>query len=125
MTENQISCAIRGAIFEVYKHAGVGLLESVYKNALRFELINRGLLVQTEVPVPFIYKGHDLQMGFRMDLLVENKVIVEVKAARETTPFHHMQVINYLNLSKLKLAILVNFHTDNIEQEIYRKVNKL
>ncbi|HEY1045068.1 MAG TPA: GxxExxY protein [Bacteroidia bacterium] len=125
MTENQISYAIRGAIFEVYNQVGVGLLESVYKKALKFELINQGLMVQTEVPVPFIYKGHDMNLGFRLDMLVEGKVIVEVKAIKETIPFHHMQVINYLKLSKLKLAILVNFHTDHIEQEIYRKVNQL
>lgn len=125
MTENQISYAIRGSIFEVYNQLGVGLLESVYQRALEHELVNKGLIVQREVPVPFIYKGNDMQMGFRMDMLVESKVIVEVKAVKETLPLHHMQVLNYLKLSKLKLAILVNFNTEYIEHEIYRKVNRL
>lgn len=125
MTENQISYAIRGAIFEVYNQVGTGLLESVYQRALQFELINMGLMVQKEVPVPFIYKGKDMDLGFRMDMLVEGKVILEVKAVKETLPLHHMQVLNYLKLSKLKLAIMVNFNTECIEKEIYRKVNKL
>lgn len=125
MNENEISYKIRGAIFNVYKHFGPGLLESVYIAALATDLKNEGLRVRKEVPVPVYYKKDRLEVGFRIDLLVEESVIIEVKSVENLAEVHHKQVITYLRLTNLKLAILVNFNVDNINTGIYRKVNNL
>ncbi len=125
MTENEISYIIRGAIFKVYNAFGSGLLESVYVAALEIELKKQGLKVLREVPIPVFYEGVKLGVGFRMDLLVEDKVIIEAKSVETITKIHHKQTINYLNLTKLKLGILVNFNVDDINKGIYRKVNGL
>jgi GxxExxY protein len=125
MNENDISYKIRGAIFKIYNALGPGLLESVYVAALVFELNKEGLKVQKEVPVPVYYEDEKLDVGFRLDLLVENKVIIEVKSIENLTEVHHKIVLTYLKLTKLKLAILVNFNVDNITNGIFRKINKL
>src|SRR5690606_34692307 len=125
MKENDISYKIRGAIFNVYKHFGPGLLESVYEAALQADLKKEGLKVRREVPVPVYYAEEKLEVGFRLDLLVEEKVIVEVKSVENLAEVHHKQVITYLKLTNLKLAILVNFNVDNINSGIFRKVNNL
>jgi len=125
MTENDISYIIRGAIFNIYNSLGPGLLESVYVAALVFELKREGLKVLTEVAVPVYYESENLDIGFRLDLLIEDKVIIEVKSVENLAEVHHKQVLTYLKLTKLKLAILVNFNVDNIKSGIYRKVNKL
>lgn len=125
MDENQISYKIRGAIFKVWQVLGPGLLESVYVAALASELKNQGLKIRKEVPVPVFYEEEKLEVGFRLDLLVEDKVIIEVKSVENLAPVHHKQAITYLRLTKLKLAILVNFHVENINEGIFRKVNNL
>ncbi|MFO8147147.1 MAG: GxxExxY protein [Bacteroidota bacterium] len=125
MSENEISYKIRGAIFNVYKHFGPGLLESVYEAALQADLKNEGLNVRREVPVPVYYREKKLEVGFRLDLLVNEKVIIEVKSVENLAEVHHKQVITYLKLTNLKLAILVNFNVENINSGIYRKVNGL
>jgi len=125
MTENQISYAIRAAIYDVYNYFGPGLLESVYTKALESELRKNNLTVRREVPVPVHYEDVKLEVGFRLDLLVENKVIVEVKSVENLAAVHHKQVLTYLKITKLKLGILVNFNEDDINQGIFRKVNKL
>lgn len=125
MRENEISYLIRGAIFKVYNTFGPGLLESVYVSALMVELKDSGLMVRTQVPIPVIYQGHGLEMGFRLDLLVEDKVIIEVKSSEHFSEVHHKQVLTYLKLTDLKLGILVNFNVDDIRTGIFRKVNKL
>jgi len=125
MTENDISYKIRGAIFNIYNALGPGLLESVYVAAFVFELQKEGLKVKREVPVPVYYGGEKLEVGFRLDLLVENKVIIEVKSVENLAEVHHKQVLTYLKLTKLKLAILINFNVDNIKSGIFRKVNGL
>ncbi len=125
MTENEISYKIRGAIFDVYNNLGAGLLESVYVAALEWEVINQGLEVKREVPIPVYYKDIKMDMGFRLDLLIENKVIIEVKSVENLAAVHHKQVLTYLKLTKLKLGILVNFNEANIKDGIYRKVNGL
>ncbi len=125
MTENDISYLIRGAIFKVFNTFGPGLLESVYVAALIFELSSEGLDVKVEVPVPVFYENNKLELGFRIDILVENKVLVEVKSIREIADVHHKQLLTYLKLSKLKLGILVNFNVAEIKQGIFRKVNGL
>ena len=125
MTENDISYKIRGAVFNIYNALGAGLLESVYSAALEFELLKAGLKVEKEVPVPVYYEGVKLEVGFRLDLLIESKVIIEVKSVENLAEVHHKQVLTYLKLTKLKLAVLVNFNVDDIKSGIFRKVNDL
>lgn len=124
-TENDISYLIRGAIFKVYNELGPGLLESVYETVLLFELQKQGLDVKSQVPLPVFYEGNKLELGFRLDLLVNNKVIIEIKSVENLAKVHHKQVLTYLKLSSLKLGILVNFNVDSIEKGIFRKVNGL
>jgi GxxExxY protein len=114
--ENKISYKIRGAIFKVYNYLGPGLLESIYQEALIYELKDMGLSTQSEVPLPVNYKGHDLRCGYRIDLLVCSKVLIELKSVEAIKDIHHKQVLTYLRLSKLKLGILVNFNTTDIKQ---------
>jgi len=125
MTENDISYKIRGAIFNVYNKLGPGLLESVYSKALTYELEKEGLKVKREVPISIIYDDIDLDVGFRLDLLIENKVIVEIKSVEKLAKVHHKQVLTYLKITDLCLAILVNFNVDDITSGIFRKVNHL
>ena len=114
MTENEISYQIRGAIYDVYKTLGPGLLESAYEEALVYELQKRNLKVERQVEVPIIYKGNVLKTDLRLDLLVEDKVIVELKSVAEMKDVFFKQTRTYLRLKGLKLGILVNFNTDNI-----------
>ncbi|MCB9034236.1 MAG: GxxExxY protein [Chitinophagales bacterium] len=125
MKENEISYDIRGAIFKVYKEFGPGLFESVYQAALRYVLEKMGYHVECEVPVPVYIDEHKLEVGFRIDLLINKKVIIEVKSVEELAKVHHKQVLTYLKLTKLKLGILVNFNVNDIEKGIFRKVNDL
>lgn len=125
MNENEISYKIRGAIFNVYNNLGAGLLESVYVAALRYELRKEGLEVLSEVPVPVFYGDEKLEIGFRLDLLVNHKVLIEVKSVENLAEVHHKQVLTYLKLTNLKLGILVNFNEVDITSGIYRKVNGL
>jgi len=125
MTENDISYKIRGAIFNVYNNLGPGLLESVYVAALMYELKKEGLSVKKEVALPVYYEEVKLDVGFRLDILVENKVIIEVKSVEAIANVHHKQLLTYLKITGMKLGVLVNFNTDVIKNEIYRKVNGL
>jgi GxxExxY protein len=125
MTENQISFKIRGCIYKVYNELGPGLFESVYEAALAHELCKAGLNVKSQVPIPVIYDEIKLEMGFRADLIVEDKVIIEIKSIERLAEVHHKQLITYLKLTGLKLGILVNFNTENINDSIFRKVNGL
>ncbi len=125
VTENEISYKIRGAIYNIFNAFGPGLLESVYVSALAFDLQKEGLDVKLEVPIPVVYNNEKLNVGFRLDLLIENMVIIEVKSVENLAEVHHKQVLTYLKLTKLKLAILVNFNVSEIDGGIFRKVNKL
>jgi GxxExxY protein len=125
MSENEISFIVRSAIIHIYKRLGPGLFENVYKHILKYELEKRGLLVRAEVALPVIYENNQFDIGFRLDLLVNDKVIIEIKSIENFHEMHHKQVITYLRLSNLKLGILVNFNTDNILDSIFRKVNNL
>jgi GxxExxY protein len=125
ITENEISYKIRGAIFKVFNELGPGLLESAYEAALMYELQKEGLMVKSQVPIPLVYDNIKLEIGFRIDLLVENKVVVEIKSVENLAEVHHKQVITYLKLSGKKLGLLVNFNCAHIEKAIYRKVNGL
>ena len=123
MTENDITYEIRGAIYDVYKALGPGLLESVYEEALVFELEQRGLSVERQKQVPIVYKGNVLKTELRLDLLVEDKVIVELKSVEEMKKVFNKQLLTYLRLLDKKVGLLVNFNTENILQSIYRVIN--
>jgi len=123
--ENDISYLIRGAIFKVYNELGPGLLESVYEAVLLFELRKQGLDVKSQVALPVYYEGHKLEIGFRLDLLVNEKVIIEIKSVETLAKVHHKQVLTYLKISGLKLGILVNFNIEDITKGVFRKVNGL
>ena len=125
MTENEISYQIRGAIFKVYNHVGPGLLESVYEAALAYELKKEGLQVRTQVALPFQYEEISMEIGYRIDILVEDKVIIEVKSVDNLADVHYKQLLTYLKLSGKHLGILVNFNTSELEKSIKRIVNKL
>ncbi|NGF56041.1 GxxExxY protein [Parapedobacter sp. SGR-10] len=125
MNENEISYEIRGSIFDVYNHLGPGLLESAYEAALGYELSKKGLSYATQVGLPMVYDTLRLQIGYRIDILVEKKVIIEIKSVENLLDVHHKQVITYLKLSGLKLGLLVNFNCDDISKSIFRKVNGL
>ena len=126
MTENEISYQIRGAIFDVYNNLGPGLLESVYEEALAYELTQRGLLYKRQLEVPVMYKGKKLNCPpLRLDIIVEDKVIIEIKAIKELTNINKKQLYTYLKLTDKRLGILVNFDTDSIKDSIKRVVNGL
>ena len=125
MKENDISFIIRGCIFKVYNNLGPGLLESAYEAALAFELIQAGVIVKTQVALPMIYQTVKVDVGYRIDMLVEVKVLIEIKSVEALMEVHHKQVITYLKLSGLKLGLLVNFNSDDISKSIFRKVNSL
>ncbi|MCG9879948.1 MAG: GxxExxY protein [Bacteroidia bacterium] len=125
MNENEISYKIRGAIFKVYNSLGPGLLESAYEAVLFYELQKEGLVVKSQVILPLFYDGVKINAGFRIDLLVNDLVLIEIKSVENFHNVHHKQIITYLRLSGLKLGILVNFNSAEIEKSIFRKVNGL
>ncbi len=125
MLENEISYKIRGCIFRVYNSLGPGLLESVYEAALIYELKKLDLDVQAQSAIPVTYNEVKLDLGFRADLIVEKKVLIEIKSVENIAEVHHKQVLTYLRLTGLKLGLLVNFNSEDIAQSIYRKVNGL
>lgn len=123
MTDNEITYEIRGAVYNVYKELGPGLLESVYEEALCFELEKRGLTVERQVQVPIKYKGIVLKTELRLDLLVENQVIIELKSVEEMKKVFYKQLLTYLRLMNKKVGLLVNFNTDDILSSMKRIVN--
>lgn len=125
MTENDLSYIIRGAIFRVNTKVGPGLLESAYEMALCHELRNKGLNVEKQVGLPFVYGDEKLDIGYRIDILVEDKVIIEVKSVDALCDVHYKQLLTYLKLSEKKLGILVNFNSNDIKSNIKRVVNNL
>lgn len=125
MNENDISYIIRGCIFKVYNNLGPGLLESVYEAALMFELKKVSLSPKSQVPLPVFYEDEKLELGFRIDILVNDLVIIEIKSVEQIAEVHHKQILTYLKLSEKKLGILVNFNSANISDNIFRKVNGL
>nr|WP_314492675.1 GxxExxY protein [uncultured Chryseobacterium sp.] len=125
MNENDISYEIRGCIFTVYNKLGPGLLESAYEAALAYELIKKGLQTSTQIGLSMIYETVKMDIGYRLDILVENKVIIEIKSVENLLDVHHKQLITYLKLSGLKLGLLVNFNSGDISKTIFRKVNGL
>ncbi len=125
MNENELSFKIIGIALELHKNIGPGLLESTYENALAYDLRENGLLVQQQVPMPFIYKEVKMDIGYRLDLLVENKLIIEIKSVENLAPVHYAQLLTYLKLSDLKLGLLINFNSKLLKDGIHRLVNNL
>lgn len=123
MTDNELTYEIRGAIFDVYKALGPGLLESVYEEALVYELQQRGLKVDRQMEVPIIYKGSELKTPLRLDILVENQIIVELKSVEEMKPVFAKQLLTYLRHFDKHVGLLVNFNTNNLRESIKRIVN--
>ena len=125
MHENDISYAVRGAAFKVHTELGPGLLESVYESALAYELRQEGFDVFTQLGIPVVYKEVEMEQGFRMDLLINNKVVVEVKSVDTLLDVHHKQLLTYLKLSGKKLGLLINFNSVKLKNSIIRIVNNL
>ena len=108
MNENDLGYQIRGACFKVYNELGPGLLESAYEAALALELGSLGLSVETQVPINVIYRGLELGTSYRIDILVEGKVLIELKSVEKLSDLHHKQLLTYLKLANIKLGYLVN-----------------
>jgi GxxExxY protein len=125
MTENELSKEIIGAAIEVHRHLGPGLLESAYEEALCYELELRGILVERQKCQPLDYKGKTLKTNYRIDLLIDKKVIVEIKAKEALLPIDKAQTLTYLRLGKIKLGLLINFHEPLLKDGITRIVNNL
>ncbi len=123
MTENEISYKIIGAAIELHKTVGPGLLESAYENTLAYDLREKGLKVDQQFPLPFVYKDVKMEVGYRIDLLIENKVIVEIKSIQALAPVHFAQTLTYLRLADKKLGLLINFNTDLLKNAVHRIVN--
>ena len=125
MTENQIATAVVDAAFKIHTTLGPGLLESVYEAVLEFELERRGMKVQHQVGLPVYYEGIKLELGFRVDLIVADKVIIEIKSVETLAPVHRKQLETYLRLMDLRLGLLINFNVELIKNGIQRVVNRL
>ena len=125
MNENSLSNKIIGSAIELHKKLGPGLLESAYENALAFDLKEIGLDVKQQIAMPFIYREIKLDIGYRLDLLIEDKVIVEIKSVESLAPVHFAQLLTYLKLSNLKLGLLINFNTKLLKDGVHRVVNGL
>ena len=120
---NAISEMIIGAAIDVHKELGPGLLESVYEACLIEELNRRGLKVESQITFPLLYKGKKLDKEFRIDLLVEDDVIIELKAVNEILPVHEVQLVTYLKLTGKRLGLLINFNVPVLTKGVRRKVN--
>jgi len=125
MTENEISEIIIGCAIEVHRLLGPGLLENAYLECLFYELQNKGLKVEKQKPLPLVYKEIKLEAGYRIDLLIEDKVIIELKSVEALNDVHTAQVLTYLKLSGCKLGLLMNFNVLRLVDGIKRLVNKL
>ncbi len=125
IVENEISQLIIGCAIKVHTALGPGLLESAYEECLYYELVKEGLKVEKQKALPLIYEEIKLEVGYRLDLIVEDKVIVEIKACEGLTDVHLAQVLTYLKLSDVKLGLLINFNVTRVKDGIKRVVNNL
>jgi GxxExxY protein len=120
---NHISGVILDAAIDVHRNLGPGLLESVYQVCLCHELISRGLSITQQVYLPVIYKNHPLNLDFKIDILVENEIIIELKAIESILPVHEAQLITYLKLSNKRLGLLINFNVPRLVDGFKRMIN--
>lgn len=125
MSENEISGIIIDACYHIHVDLGPGLLESVYEEILCYELKAKGLFVERQKSLPVLWKDVKLDLGYRTDLIIDRKVIVEIKSVEEIHPVHPKQVLTYLKLTGLKLGLLINFNSPLIKKGITRIVNNL
>lgn len=125
LRENEIAHQVVDAAYHIHKRLGPGLLESVYLTVLAYELRNRGLIVETEVPISVKYDGMELGIGFRADLVINDIVIIELKSVEQVVPVHHKQLLTYLRLADKRLGLLINFGSMMIKDGISRVVNGL
>jgi GxxExxY protein len=125
MTENAVAREVVDAAYRLHKILGPGLLESVYEKVLTGELGKRGLRAAAQQPIPIVYEGTRFEMGFRADLLVEDKVIVEIKSVEKIAAVHKKQLLSYLRLADKRLGLLINFNVAMIKDGITRVVNGL
>ena len=123
MEDNQITSAVIGTAIELHKTLGPGLLESAYEMALKHELEELGFDVRRQVPMPFVYKGNKLEAGYRVDLIVNNKVLLEIKSLENLAPVHFAQTLTYLKLSQLRVGLLINFNVVLLKDGLHRIVN--
>lgn len=125
MELNEITYEVIGTAIEIHRQTGPGLLESAYEHALAYDLREKGLNVKQQVALPFIYKDVQLDVGYRLDLLIDNRVIIELKSVESLMPVHYSQLLTYLKLSDLKLGLLINFNSKLLKDNIHRMVNNL
>lgn len=125
MTENEISNLVFDAGMKVHRKLGVGLYENVYEQCLIHELKNSGLNVESQKDISVNYEGLIIEKAFRVDLLIENKVVIEIKAVPELNNYHFYQILNYLRITELKLGMILNFHSTLFKNGVKRVVNKL
>lgn len=125
MTENEISKVVFDAALRVHKALGPGLLESAYEECLFYELKKTGIRIEKQKPLPLVYEEVKLEIGYRIDIMVENKLVIEVKAVEALNDIHLAQVLTYLKLSNCKLGMLINFNVTMIKNGIKRVVNNL
>jgi len=125
VTENEISKIVVEESIYIHKSVGPGLLESAYVHCLAYRLIKRGLNVRREVPVPLIFEAIKLECGYRADIVIDHKVVIEVKSITAIAPIHLAQILTYLRLLNLKLGIVLNFNSELMKDGIRRVVNNL
>lgn len=123
MTENELSSKVIGASIEIHRTLGPGLLESAYRECLCHELQADGLKVEKEKPMPMVYKGIKLDHGYRMDLLIENTLVIEIKTVEALTDVHLAQVLTYLRLGNYHLGLLINFDVSLLKNDLQRVIN--
>lgn len=122
LIEGDLTHAIRGAAMEVHRHLGPGLLESAYEECLCWELKERGIAFDRQVELPVTYKGQRLECGYRMDIVVDGRVLLELKSVAKLLPIHEAQTITYLKLSGIKVGLLINFNVPLLKDGIKRMV---
>jgi GxxExxY protein len=125
MTENEIAAIVVDAAYKIHTQFGPGLLESAYAAVLSYELTKRGLRVAPEYPIPLMYENVHIEVAYKADLIVEDKVIVELKSVERLAPVHHKQLLTYLKLAGKRLGLLINFGAPLIRDGITRVVNGL
>jgi len=119
---NELSYQVLGCAYNVHKELGPGLLESVYEACLCYELSGKNIHYERQKPLPVFYKGITLDCGYRIDILVENKIIIELKTVEKILPIHTAQIMTYLRLSQVHLGLLINFYNMNLQNGIRRYV---
>ncbi len=125
MTENEIAKMVVDKSIHIHKALGPGLLESVYQRILAYELRKAGLEVETESPVPVDWDGHISDESFRADMVINSKVLLELKSVEQTSPVHRKQTLTYLKLTNIKLGLLINFGAELLKNDLHRIVNNL